>query len=126
FISGFSGSQEYIADYLLEEVLSRAPAALIDFLLRVSILDRFSASLCQALTDEPDGEAMLHDLLARNAFLIPLDAERQWFRLHRLFADLLRATLQRDRAPLVPCRGPSQRRRHGEPGEKAHFRLIGQ
>jgi LuxR family maltose regulon positive regulatory protein len=102
FISGFSGSQEYIADYLLEEVLSRAPAALIDFLLRVSILDRFSASLCQALTDEPDGEAMLHDLLARNAFLIPLDAERQWFRLHRLFADLLRKTLQRDRAPLVP------------------------
>lgn len=102
FIGRFSGSQEYIADYLLEEVFSRVPAALTAFLLRISILDRFCAPLCQALTDEPDSEGMLHDLLARNAFLIPLDAERQWFRLHRLFADLLRASLQRDQAPLVP------------------------
>ena len=101
FIGQFGGSQEYIADYLLEEVLSREPAALTDFLLRISILERFCAPLCQALTGEPDAEAMLRSLWVRNAFLIPLDADRRWFRLHHLFADLLRTRLERDQAPLV-------------------------
>jgi len=102
FIGQFGGSQEYIADYLLEEVLGREPAALTEFLLRISVLERFCAPLCQALTGEPDAESMLRSLWVRNAFLIPLDAERRWFRLHHLFADLLRTRLERDQAPLVP------------------------
>jgi LuxR family transcriptional regulator, maltose regulon positive regulatory protein len=102
FIQQFSGSQEYIADYLLEEVLNRQPAALTTFLLRISILDRFCAPLCQALTDEAESETVLQELFARNAFLIPLDSERCWFRYHHLFADLLHARLQRTCAPLLP------------------------
>jgi LuxR family transcriptional regulator, maltose regulon positive regulatory protein len=102
FIQQFSGSQEYIADYLLEEVLNRQPTALTTFLLRTSILDRFCAPLCQALTDERESEAILQDLFSRNAFLIPLDSERRWFRYHHLLADLLYASLQRTYAPLLP------------------------
>lgn len=102
FIQQFSGSQEYIADYLLEEVLNRQPATLTTFLLRISILDRFCAPLCQALTDAVESETILQELFARNVFLIPLDSERRWFRYHHLFADLLRARLQRTCAPLLP------------------------
>ena len=102
FIQQFSGSQEYIADYLLEEVLNRQPVALTTFLLRISILDRFCAPLCRALTDEVESETMLQELFARNAFLIPLDSERRWFRYHHLFADLLHARLLRAHAPLLP------------------------
>jgi len=102
FIQQFSGSQEYIADFLLEEVLNRQPAALTTFLLRISILDRFCAPLCQALTDEAESETILQDLFARNVFLIPLDSERRWFRYHHLFADLLHARLQRTHAPVLP------------------------
>jgi LuxR family transcriptional regulator, maltose regulon positive regulatory protein len=93
FIQQFSGSQEYIADYLLEEVLNRQPAALTTFLLRTAILDRFCAPLCQALIGDAESETILQDLFARDAFLIPLDFERFWFRYHHLFADLLRARL---------------------------------
>lgn len=32
-----------------------------------------------------------------NAFLIPLDDERRWWRYQRLFADLLRVHLQHER-----------------------------
>jgi LuxR family maltose regulon positive regulatory protein len=102
FIQRFSGSHEYIADYLVEEVLNRQPAALTSFLLHTSILDRFCAPLCQALTGEANSEAILQDLSARNVFLIPLDSERRWFRYHHLFADLLQARLKRAQPTVLP------------------------
>jgi LuxR family transcriptional regulator, maltose regulon positive regulatory protein len=98
FIQRFSGSHEYIADYLVEEVLSRQPVVLTNFLLQTSILDRFCAPLCQALTGEAESEAILNDLFARNVFLIPLDSERRWFRYHHLFADLLSARLKNSKS----------------------------
>src|SRR5947209_13660816 len=36
---------------------------------------------------------MLEALERANLFLVPLDAERRWYRYHHLFADLLRARL---------------------------------
>lgn len=102
FIQRFSGSHEYVADYLMEEVLSRQPEALTTFLMRISILDRFCAPLCHALTGDGESEAILLDLSSRNAFLIPLDAERNWFRFHHLLADLLQARLKRSHASLLP------------------------
>jgi LuxR family transcriptional regulator, maltose regulon positive regulatory protein len=102
FIQRFSGSHEYIADYLVEEVLSRQPVVLTNFLLQTSILDRFCAPLCQALTGEAESEAILNDLFARNVFLIPLDSERRWFRYHHLFADLLSARLKNAKSAALP------------------------
>lgn len=104
FLAHFSGSHEFIADYLMEEVLSRQSPAMTDFLLCTAILDRFCAPLCAAVTGAADSDALLHTLLSRNLFLLPLDAERHWFRYHQLFADLLRARLfqsQRDRVPAL-------------------------
>jgi ATP/maltotriose-dependent transcriptional regulator MalT len=42
-----------------------------------------------------DGQDMLEALERANLFLVPLDAQRRWWRFHHLFADLLRARLQR-------------------------------
>lgn len=103
FLAHFSGSHEFIADYLLEEVLNRQSPAVTDFLLRTAILDRFCAPLCAAVTGAADSDAHLQDLLTRNVFLMPLDAERRWFRYHHLFADLLRARLLQSQRPLVPA-----------------------
>jgi len=49
FIKTLSGSHRFILDYLMEEVLAQQPAAMQDFLLRTSILERMSAPLCDAL-----------------------------------------------------------------------------
>jgi len=102
FIEQFNGRHEYIADYLFEEVLNRQPDDLTDFLLKTSILDRFSAPLCQTLTGKAESEALLHDLFARNVFLIPLDSERHWFRYHHLFVDLLHARLKNTQPEIIP------------------------
>jgi LuxR family maltose regulon positive regulatory protein len=61
----------------------------------LSILEGLSGPLCDAVTGRSDGQDMLEALERANLFLVPLDAQRRWWRYHHLFADLLRARLQR-------------------------------
>ena len=93
FIAAFAGDDRYIVDYLAEEVLHRQPAAVRDFLLKTSILDRLGGGLCDAITGRQDGRAMLEHLERGNLFVVPLDDSRHWYRYHHLFADVLRAHL---------------------------------
>ncbi|MEJ2350299.1 MAG: hypothetical protein P8Y03_10980, partial [Anaerolineales bacterium] len=112
FIEGFSGTHRYILDYLLEEVLAVQAPEIQHFLLYTSILERLTAPLCEAVvsTLESLNPSLLSgravETLARsgeileyleraNLFLVPLDDERQWYRYHHLFADLLRTQLQK-------------------------------
>ena len=59
-----------------------------------SILDRLSGPLCDAVTGQEDGRGMLEALERGNLFVIPLDDQRQWYRYHHLFADVLQAHLR--------------------------------
>jgi LuxR family transcriptional regulator, maltose regulon positive regulatory protein len=94
FIQAFTGSHRSIVDYLVQEVLVRQPDPIQTFLLQTSILARLHGSLCEAVTGESGGQAMLERLEQAHLFLIPLDDERQWYRYHQLFADVLRQRLQ--------------------------------
>jgi LuxR family maltose regulon positive regulatory protein len=91
FIQSFTGSHRFVLDYLVEEVLQRQPARVRSFLLETSILDRLSGPLCNAMTDQTDAKAMLESLERGNLFVIPLDDQRQWWRYHHLFAEVLQA-----------------------------------
>lgn len=112
FIQSFTGSHRFILDYLLEEVLAHQPADLQDFLLKTSILERLSGSLCDAVVEKMEGgsvrqleqpladgflkvnsQSILEHLESTNLFIVPLDDERSWYRYHRLFSDLLRKRL---------------------------------
>lgn len=95
FIAAFSGSDRTVADYLLAEVLQRQPEAVRQLLLRTSILQRVNGALADCLTESRGSERILLELEEANAFVVALDAERSWFRYHRLFADLLRLELRR-------------------------------
>ncbi|MBS1788338.1 MAG: helix-turn-helix transcriptional regulator [Acidobacteria bacterium] len=92
-MQAFDGGQRDIIDYLAAEVLRQQPAEVRAFLHQTAILDRFNASLCNAVTGREDSQAMLVHLERANLFLIPLDDQRQWYRYHHLFADFLRAEL---------------------------------
>jgi LuxR family maltose regulon positive regulatory protein len=94
FIEAFTGSHHYIMDYLLEEVLNHQNDLLREFLLRTSILERMTGNLCNALTGRSDGPEVLDRLEQNNLFVIPLDDQRQWYRYHHLFADVLQSRLQ--------------------------------
>lgn len=110
FIHKLSGTNRYILDYLLEEVLEQQPPVLQDFMLRTSILNELSTPICLALYDEDELQDLqawvesvghssdteqqvvqeaLEYLDRANLFVVPLDDERRWFRYHRLYADLL-------------------------------------
>lgn len=121
FIAGFTGSNRFILDYLMEEVLARQPQTIQHFLLYTSILNRLTAPLCDfilAIDDlpEPDDEgwsdsqfasnnpsaSVLESLERANLFLVPLDDERIWYRYHHLFADMLRARLYQAQPDIVP------------------------
>ena len=115
FISSFTGSHRFIFDYLVEEVLQNQSREVQDFLLETSILERLNASLCDYISGREsriknreldttlldrdstlDSQTILEQLDRANLFIIPLDNERQWYRYHHLFADLLRSRLEHD------------------------------
>jgi len=87
-----NGSQCNFTDYLLEEVLSSQDPEIAACLIETSILDRFSAPLCQALCgrvieglkveQEFYGQRFIEWLVEANLFVIPLDDEGYWFRNH--------------------------------------------
>lgn len=95
-VGRFSGSQAEIADYLTEDVLSRQPADLRAFLLDVSILGTLTAPLCDAVSKRSDSRDMLERVERANLFLIPIDANRDAYRFHNLFAEYLRNQLRRE------------------------------
>jgi LuxR family maltose regulon positive regulatory protein len=118
FISGFAGDDRYVVDYLVEEVVQRQPPAVQNFLLQTSILGRLSGALCDAVTDQRGGKALLESLDRSNLFLVPLDDQRRWYRYHHLFADVLRARLHDEQPAHVPDlhrRASAWYERNGEP-----------
>ncbi len=102
FIADFAGDDRFVLDYLGDEVLSRVPPATRRFLLKTSILDRLTGPLCDAVTTDVGGKAVLESLERQNLFLIPLDDQRRWYRYHHLFADVLNAHLLDEAAGDVP------------------------
>ncbi len=101
FIKSFTGSHHFVLDYLLEEVLHQQSESIQAFLLRTSILERLCGSLCEAvlLTPGVSGQETLEYLEHANLFIVPLDNERQWYRYHHLFGDLLRKRLGQTLTP---------------------------
>ena len=79
-----------ILDFLLEEVLAGQPPELREFLVRSSIFERFSAPLCEAVLGGPD---LVRQTVASGLFVTPVDEEREWFRYHPLFRDMLKEKL---------------------------------
>jgi len=129
FIAGFAGDDRYIVDYLVEEVLQRQPEHVRSFLLQTSILSRLNGSLCDAVTGQDGGKAMLEALDRGNLFLVSLDDRRQWYRYQHLFRDVLRARLldeQPDRVHELHRRASGWYEQNGERSEAIHHAMAGE
>lgn len=129
FIAGFAGDDRYIVDYLVGEVLERQPDDVRSFLLQTSILSRLNGSLCDAVTGQGGGKAMLETLDRANLFLVPLDDRRHWYRYHHLFADMLRARLLDEQPDLVQelhRRASDWYECEGERSEAIHHAMAGE
>ena len=113
-VQSFTGSHRHVLDYLVEEVLEQQSESVQAFLLQTSILDRLTGSLCDAVrfghAETPNhlvgavsssgtaltasGQVILEMLDHANLFIVSLDEERNWYRYHHLFGDLLRQRLR--------------------------------
>lgn len=93
FIQELTGSHRLVLDYLMDEVLEGLDGDLREFMKRISVLERFCPSLCNAVTGRDDSRTLIRTMDAANLFLIPLDDQGEWFRFHHLFRDFLHKTL---------------------------------
>jgi len=117
FVEKFSGSNRFVLDYLLEEVLATQPREARRFLLDTSVLGQLTGPLCDALTGRDDGRQTLEGFERSNLFLVPLDDTQQWFRYHHLFADALRARLLAEDPDRVPGLHGAASEWHAEHGD---------
>jgi LuxR family maltose regulon positive regulatory protein len=129
FIASFAGDDRFVIDYLVEEVLQRQTQDVQVFLMQTSVLDQLSGPLCDAVTGQAGGKAMLGALDRGNLFLVPLDDSRRWYRYHHLFADVLRMRLldeQPDVVRLLHQRASRWYEQHGRRAEAIRHAMAGE
>ena len=94
------GSESLVADYLREELLANLATADQRFLERVSVLDEMCGAVCDTALQTQGSAEVLQRLATAGVLLVPL-AEEGWYRLHHVFAALLRVELRRSEPELV-------------------------
>ncbi|QBD75794.1 hypothetical protein EPA93_07150 [Ktedonosporobacter rubrisoli] len=90
-LEAFSGRKQEVSEYFMEEVVSRQPEPIQRFLFHTCLLNRFTASLCDAMLERTDSASLLATIENAGLFLESLDEARQWYRYHELFAEAMRA-----------------------------------
>jgi LuxR family maltose regulon positive regulatory protein len=92
-LASLTGDRRQLVAFFGEEIFSRQPVKLQEFLLRTSILDRFCAELCTAVSGERGAQELIERCEAQGLFVMPLDQCRTWYRYHYLFAQFLQRKL---------------------------------
>jgi LuxR family maltose regulon positive regulatory protein len=89
-------------EYFMAEVLDRQPEPLRRVLIETSFLDEVTRPLAEAVTGLDGAGEMLAEFARDSSFVITLDPAATRFRYHRLFAEVLRYLLTRDRKHEMP------------------------
>ncbi|MEU4316933.1 protein kinase [Nocardia sp. NPDC024068] len=90
-----------IREYLAENVLDSLEPEMLDFLSDISVAEEVNASLATALTGNEQAARLLEQAERRELFLRHTDEDADWFRMQPLFAEYLRARLERTRTGRV-------------------------
>jgi ATP/maltotriose-dependent transcriptional regulator MalT len=106
-MSGLSGANDEIGEFLAENVLDTLEPEMVEFMLATSITQRTCGELASVLAQMARGQAMLEEVQRRGLFLQQVEGDLGWFRYHQMFAEFLRRRLERDRpdgiGPLHSC-----------------------
>ena len=102
YVTSLRGSSRYIVDLLAEEVLAAASEEERRFMVRTSVLEEMSGSLCDEVLEMEGSGKLLCDLEHSNLLVIPLNDTGGWYRYHHLLADFLSYELKNTHPKLVP------------------------
>ena len=94
-LAEFSGANEDLAKLLNRELLESFDERERRFLLGMSLLRTFGVNLCVHATGEERSAEYIDRLVRNNLFIIPLDRNRVWYRLHGLFREFLLGEAER-------------------------------
>lgn len=93
-IRELNGDRRDVKEYLINEVLAHLRPSIRNTLLKSSILRKFDKALCDLFCDEDiTGEYFVEHLVLSNIFVIKVSPQKEWYRYHHLFQDLLRMIL---------------------------------
>jgi LuxR family transcriptional regulator, maltose regulon positive regulatory protein len=118
FLAEFAENDRAVADYLIDEVLSRLPDDLREFLCTISVGDEVSADLARVLSGRGDVGAMLDALERQASLLVRVGAKGRWYRMHALVRSYLLADLRRRqpaRAAALHAKAADWFADHGQP-----------
>jgi LuxR family transcriptional regulator, maltose regulon positive regulatory protein len=90
-VAEFGGDNRFVADYLSQVALGALDDDVRGFLIRASVLGRFTTELCDDVLGRSDSASLLAELEHSNLFVLRL--ERGWLRVHSLFAEYARSLL---------------------------------
>lgn len=96
-IQNINRDNQYVLDYLIEEVVKNQSKEITDFLEKTSILKQISSPLCDFVLHRNNSHEIIDKLRKNNLFIISLDNTGVWYRYHHLFADLLKQRLYEGR-----------------------------
>jgi LuxR family maltose regulon positive regulatory protein len=80
-------------DFFRGELLARLPDHEVQFLTRTAVLDQLCGPLCDAVAETTGSADLLERLERSNLFVVPMDRERRWFRIHSVFRRALLSEL---------------------------------
>src|SRR5262249_28013147 len=89
------GADATVVEYLTTELLDTEPEDRQRFLEHTSVLERFSAPLCDAVLGRTASAVLLSALAQSNGFVVALDRRREWYSYHPLFQATLPSRLAR-------------------------------
>ncbi|MES2682036.1 MAG: LuxR C-terminal-related transcriptional regulator [Pseudomonadota bacterium] len=94
-LARFSGTDEDIAELLNRQVLAVFTPEVRQFLLETAPLRSFCIELCREATGDEAAGQHIGLLLKRSVFIIPMDRNKSWYRLHGLFREFLEGEARR-------------------------------
>ncbi len=113
----FSGDDEFVSQYVREELLAQLPPEALAFLVDTAILDELSGELCDGMLARKGSGLALRAVAARNLLVAPLDRAHTRYRCHPLLREVLQAELSRLDCTRAARLHRAAARWHGEHGE---------
>ncbi|GAB3432117.1 LuxR C-terminal-related transcriptional regulator [Actinophytocola sediminis] len=94
-LDDFAATDRGVGGYLVDEVLSRLPAELGEFLTSISVCEQVSAPLAATLSGRASAGALLDTLTTLTSLVTPVDTARTRYHVHPLLRAHLLADLSR-------------------------------
>lgn len=127
-VAHITGDDAHLAGYFRDQVLEPQEAETVRFLLQTAVLERMSGPLCDAILGTTGSAARLEEIENSNLFVVPQDRRGEWYRYHRLFAEMLLSELRRQepgRERVLHRRAAAWFAEHGLPEEAIDHALAG-